>query len=343
MVPSVAGCSHRRPDAILVHSANQSASPRGGVPHTVGLHARVHGYRACHLDPGFGADRPAPAASVGLPVARACAPPTPCTVGAQLPDRPTPSGLCGRIDGIAGVLGAWRFSMPAKTMGTTTTRRAVTRRTLLKTVGVGLGAISLAPLLSACGMIPGMGGDKLTVWTDATFAPPSDDYQTEEIQKWAKSKNIEVEVTREAGDAVQQKLQAAIESKQLPDISQVNDGRYTAVLRLRHLRRRQRPVRRVRQGLGRLLQARRAACDQGRQAVDAAVLARQQPDAVPQGHPRRGRRQGDAEDLGRAVRRRQEAPDAAEHLRRRLPVQQGRHRRRGHLPPDDAELRRRRS
>jgi multiple sugar transport system substrate-binding protein len=116
--------------------------------------------------------------------------------------------------------------MPFKMMGTST-RRVIARRTLLKTVGVGLGAISVAPLLSACGMIPGMGGDKLTVWTDATFAPPSDDYQTEEIQKWAKNKGVEVEVTREAGDAVQQKLQAATESKQLPDISQVNDGRYT--------------------------------------------------------------------------------------------------------------------
>lgn len=117
--------------------------------------------------------------------------------------------------------------MPTESMGTSLTRRAMARRTLLKSVGVGLGAIALAPALSACGMIPGMGGDKLTVWTDATFAPPSDDYQTEEIQKWAKSKNIEVEVTREAGDAVQQKLQAATESKQLPDISQVSDGRYT--------------------------------------------------------------------------------------------------------------------
>lgn len=117
--------------------------------------------------------------------------------------------------------------MPTKSMGTTLTRRAIARRTLLKSVGVGLGAISLAPLLSACGMIPGMGGDKMTIWTDATFAPPSDDYQTEEIQKWAKSKNVEVEITRETGDNVQQKLQAAVESKQLPDVSQVNDGRYT--------------------------------------------------------------------------------------------------------------------
>src|SRR5687768_18059114 len=56
------------------------------------------------------------------------------------------------------------------------------RSTLLKTVGVGLGAISLAPLLSACGMIPGMGGDKLTVWTDATFAPPRSEEHTSELQ-----------------------------------------------------------------------------------------------------------------------------------------------------------------
>jgi len=102
------------------------------------------------------------------------------------------------------------------------------RRTLLKTVGVGLGAISLAPVISACGMIPGMGGDKMTIWTDATFAPPSDDYQTEEINNWAQRKNIEVELTRETGDNVRQKLQAAIESKQLPDVTQVDDGRFTA-------------------------------------------------------------------------------------------------------------------
>jgi multiple sugar transport system substrate-binding protein len=110
----------------------------------------------------------------------------------------------------------------------TLTRRGVARRTLLKSVGVGLGAITLAPALSACGMIPGMGGDKLTIWTDATFAPPSDDFQTEQINKWAKSKGIEVEITRETGDNVRQKLQAAIESKQLPDVTQADDGRFTA-------------------------------------------------------------------------------------------------------------------
>src|SRR5262249_32617159 len=123
--------------------------------------------------------------------------------------------------------GRWRSFMSGQTMGTALTRRGATRRTLLRTTAIGLGAIALAPALTACGMIPGLGGDKLTVWTDATFAPPSDDYQTEEINKWAKSKNVEVEITRETGDAVLQKLQAAVESKQLPDVSQADVGRYT--------------------------------------------------------------------------------------------------------------------
>ena len=50
----------------------------------------------------------------------------------------------------------------------------------------------------------------------------------------------------------------------------------------------QRHVRRDRQAVGRLLQAGRADRHHRRQAVDAAVLDRQQPDAVPQGHPRKG-------------------------------------------------------
>ncbi len=48
--------------------------------------------------------------------------------------------------------------MSGQTMGTELTRRGATRRTLLRTTAVGLGALALAPALSACGMIPGMGG-----------------------------------------------------------------------------------------------------------------------------------------------------------------------------------------
>src|SRR5215218_5549819 len=100
----------------------------------------------------------------------------------------------------------------------------VTRRGFVK--GTALAAFAVA--VAGCNVVPGLGAkSKLNVWTDATFAPPSDDYQTKVIEDWAKEKGVEVEVTRETGDNVEKKLQAAIESKQLPDISQMDDGRYT--------------------------------------------------------------------------------------------------------------------
>jgi ABC-type glycerol-3-phosphate transport system substrate-binding protein len=103
-------------------------------------------------------------------------------------------------------------------------RRAFTRRTLVK----GTALAAFAALASGCNVIPGLGAkSKMLVWTDATFAPASDDYQTKVIEEWAKEKGVEVEITRDPGADVQKKLQAAIESKQLPDVSQVDNGRYT--------------------------------------------------------------------------------------------------------------------
>lgn len=107
--------------------------------------------------------------------------------------------------------------------------RQFSRRQLLRSTAlVGTTALGISAL-TACGTLPLVGGGKtkLTVWTDATFAPNSDDYQTKVIEDWAASKSVDVEVVRETGDNVQKKLQAAIESKQFPDISQVDSGRYT--------------------------------------------------------------------------------------------------------------------
>jgi ABC-type glycerol-3-phosphate transport system substrate-binding protein len=89
------------------------------------------------------------------------------------------------------------------------------------------GLAAATPFLAACQVMPGGGGkEKLNLWLDATFAPPSDDYQTEQINAWAAKNNVEVEITREPGENVLKKLQAGIESKQLPDISQANDARF---------------------------------------------------------------------------------------------------------------------
>jgi multiple sugar transport system substrate-binding protein len=104
--------------------------------------------------------------------------------------------------------------------------RRLSRRGALKVAGGAALLSAFSGSLAACGGIGGGGREKLTVWTDATFAPPSDDYQTQVMEEWAKSKNVDIEITREPGADVQKKLQAAVESKQFPDISQVNDGRF---------------------------------------------------------------------------------------------------------------------
>ncbi|HEV8636197.1 MAG TPA: extracellular solute-binding protein [Chloroflexota bacterium] len=97
--------------------------------------------------------------------------------------------------------------------------RHLTRRTLLKSTALGAFAITAA----GCNVVPGLGAkQKMLVWTDPTFAPASDDYQTKVMEDWAKAKGVEIEITREAVD---QKLQAAVESKQVPDISQMDTGR----------------------------------------------------------------------------------------------------------------------
>lgn len=104
--------------------------------------------------------------------------------------------------------------------------RRLSRRGLLKTAG-GVALLSaFSGALASCGAIGG-GKEKLTIWTDATFAPPSDDYQTKVINEWAEKKSVEVEITREPGDQVAKKLQAAIEAKQFPELAQVDGGRYT--------------------------------------------------------------------------------------------------------------------
>jgi multiple sugar transport system substrate-binding protein len=102
--------------------------------------------------------------------------------------------------------------------------RRLSRRGALKLAGGAALLSAFSGSLAACGGINLGGKEKLTVWTDPTFAPASDDYQTQVMQDWAKEKNVDIEITREA---IAPKLQAAIESKQFPDISQVDAGRYT--------------------------------------------------------------------------------------------------------------------
>jgi ABC-type glycerol-3-phosphate transport system substrate-binding protein len=92
----------------------------------------------------------------------------------------------------------------------------------MKTVGAAGLLTAFSGTLAACGGISFGGREKLSLWLDATFAPPADDYQTKVMEDWAKTKNIDIEISREPNT---QKLQAAIESKQFPDIALVDGGR----------------------------------------------------------------------------------------------------------------------
>jgi multiple sugar transport system substrate-binding protein len=108
-------------------------------------------------------------------------------------------------------------------------RRQISRRRLLRSTAVIAGAAVAVNAIPACESIPFVGGASgtMNVWADATFAPPSDDYQTEEIQKWGKANGVQVEVTRETGADIQKKLQAAAESKQFPDLTEATGARIT--------------------------------------------------------------------------------------------------------------------
>lgn len=116
-------------------------------------------------------------------------------------------------------------------MTTPLAAKRVSRRGALKLAGGAALLSAFSGSLAACA-VPGIGGgaQKLAIWADATFAPPSDDFQTEQIQAWGKSKNVEIEITREPGADIDKKIQAAIESKQFPDMCAVDGGRYIKYL-----------------------------------------------------------------------------------------------------------------
>jgi len=106
-------------------------------------------------------------------------------------------------------------------------QRSVSRRRFLRGVALTAGLVAAAGLVPACETLRLGQKERLVIWTDATFAPAADDFQTQAIDEWAKKKGVEVENVRETGENVQKKLQAAIESRQFPDISQASGGRFT--------------------------------------------------------------------------------------------------------------------
>jgi ABC-type glycerol-3-phosphate transport system substrate-binding protein len=110
----------------------------------------------------------------------------------------------------------------------------LSRRSFLRLAG---GAVSLTAL-AACAPVAAPGAStgggagepaeakSLTVWAHRSFAPPADEVLLASIDKWGEENGVDLEVVAEIDVPVMNdRLVAAIESKQLPDVSAVAGGR----------------------------------------------------------------------------------------------------------------------
>ncbi len=108
----------------------------------------------------------------------------------------------------------------------------LSRRSFLRLAG---GAVSLTAL-AACapGAAPGSssgGGEpaeakSLSVWAHRSFAPPADEVLLASIDRWGQENGVDLEVVAEIDVPVMNdRLVAAIESRNLPDVSAVAGGR----------------------------------------------------------------------------------------------------------------------
>lgn len=113
-------------------------------------------------------------------------------------------------------------------------KRRVSRRDFLKLAGGTGAALALAacsPVAPAAPGATGGGGEpaeakSLTVWAHRSFAPPADDVLLANIEDWAAQNNVDLELVAEIEvPTMNERLVAAIESKNLPDVSAVAGGR----------------------------------------------------------------------------------------------------------------------
>jgi multiple sugar transport system substrate-binding protein len=59
---------------------------------------------------------------------------------------------------------------------------------------------------------------KLTVWLTTSYTPEADALQKQIVQEWADSKGVEVTIVQDSATVIEPQLNAAIESKTLPDV-----------------------------------------------------------------------------------------------------------------------------
>jgi N,N'-diacetylchitobiose transport system substrate-binding protein len=116
-------------------------------------------------------------------------------------------------------------SVAVSTEPTIASRSNLSRRQFLRGSAISTGVLLLAacapvtaPAGDAGGAAPAAAAVPLTVWTSQTFTTDADALQDEQINTWAAENNVEMELSRFAGDATRPNWQAAFESRQFPDV-----------------------------------------------------------------------------------------------------------------------------
>lgn len=107
----------------------------------------------------------------------------------------------------------------------------LSRRTFLK---VSVGAAATAALAACAPAVAPSGSGEaapnpsrsLTVWAHRSFAPPADEILLNNIETWARENSVDLELVAEIEvPTMNERLVAAIESRNLPDVSAVAGGR----------------------------------------------------------------------------------------------------------------------
>src|SRR5690349_1095347 len=107
----------------------------------------------------------------------------------------------------------------------TTPEQRLSRRQFLRGSAISAGVLLVAacapvtaPTSGGSGEAPAAAAVPLTVWTSQTFTTDADALQDEQIKSWAAENNVELQLSRFAGDAAGPTWQAAFESRQFPDV-----------------------------------------------------------------------------------------------------------------------------
>ncbi len=112
----------------------------------------------------------------------------------------------------------------------------LSRRSFLRLAGsaVSLSALAACVPAGAPGAAPATGGDApaavtdMTVWVIRSFAPPADDVLIANVEKWASENSVNLDLVAEIEvPTLNERLAAAIESKNLPDVAEIAGDRIT--------------------------------------------------------------------------------------------------------------------